>query len=323
MGQIFEENWPEVKSDEELKTLILENPEYDPGYINLSTSTLLKKKKELVKNLLVRFEPYADIGFEESLKRKGEFIGRCWEMIVGVTFLEQGETLIPRLENGKRGPDIGIRREKINWIEAVSCTSGTGDDAVPAIRYGEIMDVPVRAMILRVGNAVGSKVTKYDGYVKDGIIKSDEPFIIAISKGDIPHVDAHPPVILRYLYGIGNQALEIPIDKNTGKPSEVVESMFVLQEHIKKSSGNTVEVGFFGDLANAKISGVIYCKNFIFNHPQPLGSDFVLLKNPNATNPLPKDFLSRGAEYVLMGDKLIYEDRGFIAQGDPFDYLEQ
>lgn len=323
MSIIFNEGWPEARTDKVLTKLIADNPQIDPAYITMATGYMLKKRRELMEQGWAGFEPYADKGFVESIKRQGEFFGHAWEMQVGVALLQQGNALAKR--NAGKGPDIKLQTSPTVWIEAVSCTSGVGPDAVPGVIHGTSFGIPTEEMLLRLGNAVMTKFRKYEGYLKDGIVKTGEPFVIAVSKGAIDHPGSHPPLELRYLYGVGDQVLRFPVDATTGKRTDTDEeptSGFTRQPPIPKKAGESVPVAFFEDPAHAGISAIIWCSNNALNHPEPAGADFVLLRNPNATTPLPDDFLTQGAEWVVKGDNLTYEEKNFIAHADAFDYLE-
>jgi hypothetical protein len=275
----------------------------------------------MIEKLWAQFEPYADPDFEKKIKLKGEYLGRCWEMFLACTLIERGYKL--QHKNGSKGPDIKIISNPDIWVEAVSCTSGTGDDAVPDLSYGVAMNVPVDEMVLRVGNAITSKFEKYKKYLEKGIVKATEPFIIGVSKGAMMHPEMHPSPMLRYLYGIGDQTLYFSIDPNTGKRNGEEEFSFSKQKPIPKKKGQEVPVAFFENPDHAGVSAVIYCQNHILNHPKPFGSDFVVFKNPNASNPIPDNFLSVGAEWIIEEDHLVYKERNFISYADIFDYLEE
>lgn len=318
MSKIFDEKWPEVDSDEKLQEIIRAHPSIDPAYINMAVVPWNREKRVLIEKLLLAFEPFADSNFSKKLKTKGEFLSRCWEMIVGTALLEQGHALVQK--NSDQGPDIKIKsKSTIMWVEAISCTLGTGSDAVPELSYGSVVDVPFQEMILRIGSAIRDKKKKYDTYLKNKIIGLGDPFVIALSKGSMVHPDVNPSVILRYLYGTGDLVLRFPMDAKTGERIGGPKKTNKKQEPITKRSGENVPVAFFEDPANAGISAVIYCANHIFNQRTPLGSDFVLVPNSHARVPLSSNFLALGAEWVLSGNKLVYREKSFIKQASILD----
>lgn len=319
MTRIFEERWPEVRSNEQLQALIAENDLLDPAYINTATSFMLKRQKDLIERMWSNFEPYADPGFRKKITLKGEFLSRCWEMTVACSLLRIGYSLRPKKSDA--GPDIKIvSATPAIWVEAVSATHGQGPDAVPNLVYGIAQHFPREEMLLRFGNSVTSKFSRYRKYLENGLVKPNEPFVIAVGKGSIDRPDDYPPVALRYLYGIGDVALRMQIDPRTAK-TLATESFFTRQLPIPKKSGQEVPVAFFQDSNHAGISAVLYCDNHILNHPEPLGSDFVLHRNPNARVSIPDDFFPLGAEWIPEHGHIRYTEKKFTKQADAFEFL--
>lgn len=317
---IFDIEFPLVKSQQELDALFKARPDLDESYIHTSSSFWTRKRKKRIEEMWLEYEPYADPGFKYRIRQKGEFLSRCWEMVLACAFLRIGYSLAAKKSD--EGPDIKITSSgQPIWIEAVVATPGSGPDAIPPMKYGVVQTLPMSEMALRFGNSVVSKFRKYQKYLEQKIVSSDEPFVIAISRGPISRPDAYPSSALRYLYGIGDLTLRFPLNPNTGERGKT-EEFLSRQPPIAKLSGKTVPVAFFEDPGHAGISGVIDCDNHVLNHPDLLGGDFILLRNPNALNKLPDDFISIGAEWVAKDGRLMFLDKKFIKQGDAFDYLE-
>lgn len=320
MSRIFDIELPEITKEEELQKIIAANSHLDPGFISTSAVMMSRKRKKMIEQMWSEFEPYADPGFSEKIKLNGEFLSRCWEMTVACALLRLNHSL--QQKTSDIGPDVKIITSSPTvWVEAVISTRGTGPDALPELLYGVAQTLPKNEMVLRFGNAITTKHRKYQTHLNSGLIKPNEPFIIAVSKGSINYPDAYPPTALRYLYGIGDLTLHMPIDQATGE-RKVVNEFFSRQLPIPKKQGKEVPVAFFEDPANACISAVLYCDNHILNHPELLGSDFILFRNPNTSAPLPENFFPIGAEWVPKDGLVSYIDKKFIRQADAFDYLD-
>lgn len=307
MTNIFDLKFAAVNKQEDLEQLCIDYPKIDPGYINTATSPMLERQKNLIEEMWSIYKAYADPGFTQKIKINGEFLGRCWEMTVASTLLNLGYSL--EQKRTARGPDIKITSVSPTvWVEAVSCTSGNGPDALPDLLDGEVQYLPIDELLLRFANAVVSKSRKHQAYLNSGVIKHDEPFVIAVSKGSILHPDPVPSLVLRYLFGVGNIVLHMPLNPVTGERT-VVESSNARQPAILKKEGEKVPVAFFEDPANVSISAILYSDKNILNHPARLGDDFVLVRNPNATAPLPANFFAIGAEWVPEEKHLVYKKK--------------
>lgn len=320
MKKIFNDDFPEIATNDALQDLIREYPHFDPGYINVAASFMNKKRRALIEQMWQEFAPYADYNFEHKVSVCGEFLGRCWEMMVACTFLRQGYCLQnSRTKKEEKGPDICINlgTSKL-WIEAVTCTQGTGADAVPDLVYGGCQVLPMDQLTLRFGNAVVGKYKKYSAYLNDDYVSPNDLFIIAVSKGAVSFPDAYPSAALRFSYGVGDLTITKSFDPKTLEEKST-DSFFKKQTSVAKQRGAHVPTAFFDDPAHACVSAIIYCDNNILNHPEPLGSDFILLRNHNATNPLPENFLDIGAEWKV-GETLNFKDKGFINRSDAFDF---
>jgi len=256
-----------------------------------------RKVKEWLEKLWEQYEPYADSHFLEAFKYK--FGQRSWELYLGVTLLNRGFNLG---QHTNIGPDFDIRDKKGNrlgWIEAVTTEKGSGADKVPNIIYGTVIDLPEKEMMFRIANALDRKFKQYCTELADGTIKDDEPYIIAINRSSLDHIDPGLPLILKVLFGIGHLTLRI-ISK--GERQKNPESFWSGRPKISKISGRDVSMLFFEDIKYAGISAVIYCVDSILNSPrlsQDMGENFTIVHNPLAKNPLPDGFFPFGDEYKV------------------------
>ncbi|HEX9870723.1 MAG TPA: hypothetical protein VGC99_19435, partial [Candidatus Tectomicrobia bacterium] len=69
------------------------------------------------------------------------------------------------------------------------------------------------------------------------------------------------------------------------------------RDSIEKKSGEIVSTNVFLDPEYASMSAVLYSSVDALNRPKVLGSDFILVHNPLARNPLPLGFFAFGVEY--------------------------
>ena len=106
------------------------------------------------------------------------------------------------------------------FIEAVACKKGDSADAVPDMVVAEkpeditVQDVPHDEMLLRLSSSLFYKAKKY----KDFINTKNKPYIIAVNKGALEHLDPQIPLVLKCLFGLGYehfkkiaQSVDIPI----------------------------------------------------------------------------------------------------------------
>lgn len=300
MSKLFSEKLGGTKNNKQLNILVKQHPAYDRAYICQATAFDRKKIREWMEELWRIYEPHADTNFLTEFRK--HFTERSWELYLGATLLMSGHQL------GKHknvGPDFKVEpsRQKGQpvWIEAVSTTPGNGPDRVPIIKYDfDILveiEYPEEEMLLRLTNALKEKHNKYTTYLQKNILKSDEPYVVALNRADLEYLDPQIPLIFKCLFGIGYQTLQIkngkPLPKNIG-------STWSSRAEVNKKNGNNVSMTFFINPEYAGISAVIYSNNNILNSPREnvkIGSDLVIIHNPFAVNPLPKDFLKFGQEW--------------------------
>ncbi len=283
MKSIFTDNFPLVTTDPELQVLKDQYPDYDSYYI---ASGSIQERKERFDVLYQKYHPYADRHFLTEVKKK--FHQRTWEMYLGCALLDRGIIFSSK----DIGPDILIEHEgKKIWIECIACEKGDGADRVPDLYYGVVQDVPSDEMLIRIAGALKSKFEKYKKYLEDGVVKDTDQFVIAVSRGDLGHVDAAIPLILRVVFAMGYPTITMPRD---GSPSR---SGWSTVPFIEKRNGSKVPMTFFLEKEYEGISGVIYCKDTVLNHPDVLGEDIVVVYNKLAKNPLSDGVLDSFKKY--------------------------
>lgn len=288
--KLFSEQFRKIDSDEELKKLCEEFPKYDPGYLCQSTYELRKKTKDWLEDLWQQYAPHADPHFLEEFR--SSFTQRCWELYLGNTFLNHKFRLG---ENKGEGPDFDLRDEndqRLAWVEAIAVTQGEGPDRVPDAIYEAVRPVPTDEIVLRIAHGLETKYKKYCKDVTKGLIKDDEPYVIALDRSTAGSVDTLLPNILKAVFGIGDLALRMRIG---GKPVENPENVWTHQPVLAKQNGEQISMHFFDDPTHAGVSAVIYATDHVISSPrkqQEMGENFYIVHNPLAKNPLPKGVLS-------------------------------
>lgn len=302
MSKLFNENLGVTKNNKQLDVLVKQYPEYSRAYICQATAFDRKEIRKWMEKLWKLYEPYADTNFLTDFKK--HFTERSWELYLGATLL------MNCYELGKHksvGPDFKVvteNQEQSVWVEAVTTTPGDGPDKVPEIKYGVAVDVPEEAMLLRLTNALNEKCNRYSFYIQKDILKPDEPYVVAINRADLGHLDPQIPLIFKCLFGIGYQTLLI----RNGEPlPKSKSSTWSGRNEVSKKSGSSVPMTFFLNPEYAGISAVVYSINNILNSPkesEKMGNEFVIIHNPFAKNPLPKGFFTFGEEWNLEGQYL-------------------
>jgi hypothetical protein len=245
--------------------------------------------KKLCIELWEIYEPFADEHFIQEIR--SDFSARFWEMDLACFFLKQSRNMTCP----KPGPDIKID-DRI-WIEAISPTQGANDNPnrVPDIVMDEAHQVKGELIELRYTAAIVEKFNKYRSYLRKGIIKDDEPYIIALNSSQIPHaeLDDGIPRIAKSLLAIGREY--VTLDRETHKP---IGSGHHHQQSIRKQSGSEVATDTFLDPNYAGISAVLYSNSDLVNRAGKDGQGFLLVHNPLAKNPVGEGFLRTGSEIV-------------------------
>jgi hypothetical protein len=302
MANLFTDNFPDVKSDEELEKVKQQYTifGYDEYYI---ASGCLPERREKFNKLWSVYEPYSDRHFLNQFKLKPNFHARTWEMYLGNVFLKNGLQIAP---NENHCPDIKIISYNVPvWVEAVVCKKGDKpENAVPEIEYGgsKAKKRPEDQMLLRLTNSLCEKFSKYKGYLSKSVINKNEPFIIAVNSGLLGRPDSVPPLICKCLFSLGDLKVPFSIGESASEPDS---SYISTREYLYKKTGSPVSLSFFENEAHSGISAVIYSTITVLNHPKRIGEDCILVHNPKAENPLDRNlFAFIKQQWEMKGDTL-------------------
>lgn len=234
-----------------------------------------------------QFKPYADNKFMQKLE--DDFIARFWEMYLVNVILEKKYSLLSRKELGKKGPDICIENNQNKiWIEATAGGKNAKDI---------YSNTPDDEVILRYRSLIESKFKKYKEYLKDGIIQSSEPYIIAINAYRIPFAEENCPDymlpnIVRAVLPFGE--FTIIEDRDTGK---VINSGYSRRENLYTQRNSPVRTDIFLLKEYEGISGVLFSTTGINDVIREKDNDFIFVHNPMARNPISPRWLEFKKEY--------------------------
>jgi len=231
-------------------------------------------------------------------------------MYLACTFMDNGYTI----SSADRGPDIQINYgTKIIWIEAVAPESGdpSKPDSVPPLRMNVAQEVPDEQIILRYRNAIhGKYFDQYCKYLADGIISNNDCYVIALNGCRIPssRTDLEPPRIVRSVLPFGWQV--VTVDTASHK---VVNRGYQYRPYLRKAGGGKVDTDIFVKPEYEHISAVLFSNVDVANRTPVAGDNFIIIRNPLATSPLPDDFPKFGLEYEakLSKDKITLSSKNW------------
>ena len=270
---IFTDKFSEVKTNEELNKIKDSYSNYDPYYI---ASGCIKERQEKFDKLWRVFKPLADKHFLLDIKK--HFHQRTWEMYFGAMLIQNDFDV----SSFDKGPDFILNKGKDEeiFIETVACEKGNSTDAVPEMFVAEnpkdirAVDVPHDEMLIRLANSLDSKYKKYKDFIK----KENKPYVIAVNRGGLDHMD-DIPLILKCLFGIGYQHFKKVDDK-------LVYAGWTRRCFIEKKNKSKIPMTFFENKEHDIVSAVIYSDKTILSHLDKISSDCIIIHNPNPRLPV-------------------------------------
>lgn len=236
--------------------------------------------------LCKRFQPFAPKSFWKSFDPgTNKFEGLLWEMILSLKLIGHGFELIPDSSKDGDRPDICIdicgRRV---WIECYVPTLGNPNSKnypiSPKGNYG-VRGVNINGLLLRLAGGLNEKKKQLSAWLEKGIVKENEPYIIAINGHILQFLDIDEkslPRIMGVLYEVGPLCLEFD------RSSEETRAFFLNQAMLKKYNNAEVNAGFFLDEQNCKASGMIYSTDWIASYSSRPKPKYCYVENVNAKN---------------------------------------
>ncbi|WP_075187880.1 hypothetical protein [Teredinibacter haidensis] len=257
-------------------------------------------KRELCNQLYSKFKPYSDRDFKRKFEL--EFFSAFWEMDLACSLLDSGFKLSEQY-SGNKGPDLCLINTGGNriWIEAVCATRGNSLDEVSLGEPGRALRIDSEKIMLRLTSAIYDKDRKHKHYLEQCICKEAEPFIIAVNGSLLtpgPGLDDFTPRIVKAVFEGGSD--KFIFDKATGS----VESRQIdYRPEIDKYNNNSICTNFFRIKEFENISALLFSESSLWSRPCETGSDYVIVHNPLAVNPLPEGYFQFGSEYMLKQSK--------------------
>jgi len=248
----------------------------------------------------VKCAPFVDADLH--LRARESYLPGFWELYVAYTIRSRGLALVPR-ENRRvrvKGPDL-LLGDEVTWVEAVLPTGGAGPDAIKELEPGTSGWVPHDALKLRLLSAIREKLGKYERYRATHVLTPTDRYVVAVGGCAISSAKREQtiPRIVSSVLPFG--AEQVHLDATT---LQVIGHSFLHQPSVRKESGAQVSTTLFQDPSSAPISAVMYAWADEINRPDFPGSEFVIVHNPLAANPLPLGFFPFGTEYWFRDGKL-------------------
>jgi hypothetical protein len=207
--------------------------------------------KAFVERLWGFYAPYADGTFKTDIAK--DFRPKFWEMYLAFGLAMQGAALrvisVGRQGRGSRdGPDLLLSGLPYDvWVEATVPSDGDGPDQVPKERLGTKQDIPSNQLVLRYRTRIDDKMKKLTSYLKKGIVKGSDPYIIAVNSRSLSFglYESNPPRILQALFPLG------PLVATFHQTTEGWDASidYSYRDKITKKSGCPVSTNIFRDPA--------------------------------------------------------------------------
>jgi hypothetical protein len=275
----------------------------DGEYDFLVSEPKAEDERNYVENLWREFAPYADNSFKSDIVYN--FHNRFWEMYLACTLLRNKLSLSRK--SYSVGPDllIDVGDNKNIWIEATVPGKGTGPDKIevpePKLGKPEVNRVPTEKIILRFRSAIFDKFQKFKKYRNEKIINENDIYIIAINGRRVPlsFLENEIPYIVQAVLPFGDETISFDV-----KTLDVIDHFYKYRPHIEKSTGASISTKIFLDNEHVGISAILYSNADLFNKPEEMGADFILVHNPYANNPIDIGWLPVGREYWVESNKL-------------------
>jgi hypothetical protein len=290
-------------------------PASDPAYAFCLNEPEYAYIRERIEAMWAKYEPYCpDANF--LAEARSHFVERTWEMRLACVFLERGFPLVSRAKDA--GPDVCIDTTPRIWVEATAVSAGTGPNRVPdrparaftvaerGYTDEELPDVgwhgrppSEESVILRCTQALKEKRDKYLGYLRAGIVKLGEPYVVAMSLAGIEDAfylcdyDHGTPVFVKALFGIGAEHILL-----SSQDGERARMHMPPRPFVTTATGAEVAAHAFASSTYPEISGVFGSCTDIVNAPLEPGREIMYVNNPRADSPIASGTFDFGMEFV-------------------------
>jgi hypothetical protein len=238
--------------------------------------------------------PFVDA--DAPAKAAREFVSVFWELHLAFALACSGKTMAPRNQLGyvnNKGPDLFVLDSSV-WLEAIVVGPGEGPDALNFPEMMKVYNYSPDAVVLRLRSVIEDKSKKLREYLRCGVIRNDQPTVIAISGVRLPYrfSGVFPPEIFRAVYPANNPVLVF--DRHS---KAHLDTYIEHRDAIRKTLGAIVATDIFLKPEFEHVSAVLFGESDWVTPPEPAGADFKLVHNMRAVAPLPDRWLQIGNEY--------------------------
>jgi type I restriction enzyme S subunit len=254
------------------------------------------KLREYIRNLYKNNHEFLDKDFVQKFQ-KNNFYSALWELAL-VSWLRTHDD-IHLLEHKSEGADFRTSYKGIEMhFEATSINfnHNKNKQTTDIKEATEPLQTQIRSAIRsKCENYRNSGTSNYHCWLRKGLIKSNNPFILAI---DITQVDqlsylSIPTTYIGTVLPVGN--FSIVIDKTTGK--KIGNYFCQYKDSIHKPNGAMVSTDIFLQDQFSHVSAIIISR--FHNHPDYINKIMMLIHNPLATNPLPQKLFKTDYEIIV------------------------
>ena len=286
----------------------------DPELSNLPAAATVR---DFLEQLWTEYSPFVTEQDKFIAGMKAQPFTRIWEMYLGCALRDCALELESK---GEEGPDLKLANPRV-WVEAVVSTDGQRSQTTtqPTSRVPEVLlhesmigGPPEDDIIWRWATSIDEKRKKFRRYLEKGMVNPTEACVIGLNvhktsfaQYDHQYTENHIPLIAKVLFGYGRcVALQLRDRKGLAPPISIAGFHYEYRPNIFRSVPTDI---FFREETSA-ISALIVSKEgfWSWHHriPQSLSQDFMIIHNPLALNPLPKNWLKSGHEIWIEAGQL-------------------
>lgn len=305
----FEDNINVCKTDEDLNNLYEKHKDIDNYF--LWHGGLVESRKK-IESLWAQYKDYAPREFKAEAQKNNKYLSRLWEMLVGVSLLQNNIKLMPNTKDKFPDFDIAINNKNI-IIECVSIQNTESDkdrNRVPNIEEiideNNTLDVPNQEVSLRITTALKNKTDCLKDKNKKYI--EGKPYVIALDTSIFSHYQPSDGKLIHdILYGIGDYQLTY---QREGVSAQVIDQGYTQSENISKfinvkcslnpidciyntfkrlegKDTTLINIGHFTKKEYDYISGIILLNTGIHSiNINSISDSFIFIKNNRAKYPI-------------------------------------
>lgn len=278
----------------------------DPNYEHNLNSKHRQHLRDCIEKMYEDVEQFiGDSHFEDLIQT--DFSAAVWQLYVGYFLLKKSKVSL--VKSAGHGPDFVLADGTI--VEAVVAKRGTGADKPfsweevrPTSDENGIKLYPVRSMpypdpqiVMRVTQAIDYKMKQRQAWISTGVVRADQPYIIAINAGLLDEASDCSDGIsygARVAFAVGELVMVVPLnlseeDIKTPEPYSKLNH----KPSVSKKSGTEIDSNLFLNKSNEDLSGILYSAHTLINVINgDMFSDLELILNGFAKNKISADIFS-------------------------------